>query len=142
MPKNFSYFHLDTVESTQVEALRLWQEKGFELCVSAKEQTAGRGRMQRPWSSLEGNLSFSLALTPSMEMLYSLGFLASLSIMRSIQRFMKKSDTSIVLKWPNDVLLDGAKCAGILIEYHQQPRESLVLGIGCLLYTSPSPRDS
>ncbi len=137
MLNNFLHFHEASVGSTQQEALRLWQECGSELYFSADEQTMGRGRMQRVWSSPVGNLSLSLALTPSRDLMYSLGFIASLSVLRAIQGFMAQSDGSIVLKWPNDVLLGGAKCAGILIEYHQHPCEALILGIGVNIRSVP-----
>ena len=93
--------------------------------------------MQRRWCSPKGNLALSLALNPDRDFLYCLGFLTSLSLALTIQSFMAQSETAIVLKWPNDVLLDGAKCAGILIEYHEQPCEALILGVGVNVCSAP-----
>lgn len=98
--------------------------------VFAEEQSAGRGRFGRQWLSPSGkNLYLTLIVHPSVPKLRRLGIVTPLAAARAIEEV-----TGLVpqIKWPNDVLLAGRKCCGVLIETEfagSQPRYALV-GIG------------
>jgi len=81
--------------------------------VIAGEQTAGKGRMKRTWLSPEGSVALSIILYPSMPHLPSLIMLASLAVVHSIEAV---TGLKPQIKWPNDVLVNGRKVCGILIE--------------------------
>ena len=102
---------LDKTESTNAEAL--CAEPPTWIC--AHVQTMARGRRGRRWCMPRGNFAASLALRPDLPTnraaLYS--FVASLAIHDVLSEL---TDRRIELKWPNDVLLDGGKVAGILLE--------------------------
>jgi BirA family biotin operon repressor/biotin-[acetyl-CoA-carboxylase] ligase len=84
--------------------------------VRADLQTRGRGRHGRAWQSLPGNL-FATTLVrprPGEGRAHELGFVAALAVREALASHAPRARLS--LKWPNDVLLGGAKCAGILLE--------------------------
>jgi len=81
--------------------------------VIASEQTAGRGRLKRVWLSPKGSLALSIILYPSVVYLPSLIMVASLAVVHSIEAVTGLKPR---LKWPNDVLVNGRKVSGILIE--------------------------
>jgi BirA family biotin operon repressor/biotin-[acetyl-CoA-carboxylase] ligase len=102
------------------------------LVVLAHHQTGGRGRLGRTWNDEpKANLLFSLLLRPSipLERFPLLAFYASLAVAEAIH-----SHTGITAdcKWPNDILLDGKKVCGILLESSQDKTRSpfAILGIG------------
>lgn len=107
----------DEIDSTLLEARRR-AERGEigPVWLTARVQTAGRGRRGRSWSSLEGNLMatylFATQRPPSEIAL--LGFAAGLAIAETLEESIGAGRVS--LKWPNDVLVDGAKIAGILLD--------------------------
>jgi BirA family biotin operon repressor/biotin-[acetyl-CoA-carboxylase] ligase len=109
----------DVLGSTNAEALRLARqgERG-PLWITANRQTAGRGRRERSWISEPGNLYASLLLTaPSpAEHWPELSFVAALAIHDAIVEVAAELKSRLAIKWPNDLLLAGAKFAGILIE--------------------------
>ncbi len=81
--------------------------------IIAGEQTSGRGRVKRLWLSPPGNIALSLILYPDVSNLPYLIMIASLAVVRSIENVAGlKAD----IKWPNDILIDGKKVCGILIE--------------------------
>ncbi len=82
--------------------------------VLAEEQTAGHGRFGRAWVSTSGkNLYFTIILQPPLPRLRPLGIVAPLAVARAVQEVVGLDPR---IKWPNDVLLNGKKFAGILIE--------------------------
>ena len=81
--------------------------------VVAESQTAGRGRLGRNWVSREGNLYLSVVFRPTMQALPLLSILAGVAVTRAIR---KTTGLDPRIKWPNDVLIDGKKVAGILAE--------------------------
>ena len=81
--------------------------------VIAEEQTAGKGRMKRVWLSPRGSIALSIILYPGIVYLPSLIMLASLAVVRSIEAI---TGLRLQIKWPNDVLINGKKVCGILIE--------------------------
>ena len=107
----------DTIGSTSSEAMERGRASDAgRLWVVAKEQTAGHGRRGRLWQTPRGNLAVSLLLVlpEGGTQAATLGFAAGLAVKQAIGRCC--SEDSLRLKWPNDVLIDGAKVAGILLE--------------------------
>ena len=93
------------------------------------EQTGGRGRLKRAWLTPEGNIALSIILYPDISCLPSLIMLASLAVVHSIE---ETTDLKSQIKWPNDVLINGKKVCGILIESDVQGNNVnyVVIGIG------------
>ncbi len=98
------------------------------LVLAAEEQTAGRGRMGRPWVSPPlAALTFSVLLRPASVPAARRGWLPLLAGVAVASALRSAAAVDARLKWPNDVLLDGAKVAGILAE---QSGDAVVLGAG------------
>lgn len=99
----------------------------------AEKQTAGRGRAGRSWvSPPDVNLYFTIILTPEPEDVRCLAYVAPLAIARAIEDVAAKKGVSLRpdLKWPNDVLTDGKKVAGVLIETTATAQGRLVALVG------------
>jgi len=134
LPPAYRLVALETCESTNSEAMRR-AEKGAEdgTLVWARRQTEGRGRRGRSWQCLAGNLFFSLVLRPecSPQQAAQLGFVAAVALGDAIGSVAPPM-IEVRFKWPNDVLLNERKGAGILLESKivDGAMDWLVLGIG------------
>lgn len=123
----------DETDSTNLQACRLGDEGAADgLVVIADRQSAGKGRMGRQWESPEGvNLYASILLRPAILPFEApkLTFLSAVAVCRAIQ---KSTGLQPTVKWPNDVLLNGAKVAGLLNEMSSETDRVnyVVLGIG------------
>src|SRR4051812_5602356 len=109
----------DTLPSTNAEALT--RARGGErgpFWITAARQTAGRGRRGNVWISEPGNLYASLLLTDAAPAAHlpELCFVVALAVRDAVADLAPRLASELKLKWPNDLLLDGAKLAGILIE--------------------------
>ena len=122
---------------------------------AALHQTSGRGRRGRPWHSVPGNLAASLLIVPdaSPERIATLGFVAGVALNRGLSAILPQGTfrigidgadgadgrSRIALKWPNDVLADGAKLSGILLEASKTPdgRSAIVVGCGVNVLAAP-----
>ncbi|MDX2073833.1 MAG: biotin--[acetyl-CoA-carboxylase] ligase [Alphaproteobacteria bacterium] len=138
-------YHLlsfDALDSTNEEAKRLARAGGAHgAVVWAKKQTGGKGRMGREWVSQEGNLFVSLLLKPEKPAaeLAQLSFVASIAVVEALAD-MFGSNHKLTCKWPNDVLLDGKKLAGILLESfpcEKDGKQWLVAGVGVNVDSHP-----
>ncbi|KKB09587.1 biotin--[acetyl-CoA-carboxylase] ligase [Devosia chinhatensis] len=146
----------DEIGSTNSEALAaasLGDPGG--IWFAARHQTAGRGRRGRQWHSVRGNLAASLLIVPDAapEQIATLGFVAGVALNRALAavlpqgRFRVGIDgmdgadgrSRIALKWPNDVLADGEKLSGILLEASKTPdgRSAIVIGCGVNVVAAP-----
>ena len=96
--------------------------------IVAKSQTGGRGRYGHSWFSPKGNLYMSAVLPEMGENSCFLAFVVALSVAQSLKEF------PIKLKWPNDVLLDKKKLAGILLE---KTDKGIIAGIGVNVISCP-----
>jgi BirA family biotin operon repressor/biotin-[acetyl-CoA-carboxylase] ligase len=143
LPAGYRLVSCDTVGSTNDEAKRLARAGTAESTVVwALRQTAGRGRRGRRWLSPAGNLYATFVLRPDAPPARAaqLGFVATLAIGEAL-RGMVPDPERIAYKWPNDVMIEGRKIAGTLIE--AEVGESgdltlLVVGIGINLAVAPS----
>lgn len=97
--------------------------------VMAETQTAGRGRYGRTWQSPKGNLYMSLVLPDMGKNTPYIAFLTAVAVADSLPDF------NVSLKWPNDVLLDGKKLAGILVE---KVGDKVIVGIGMNIISNPT----
>src|SRR6266705_1290817 len=106
-----------TSTNSEVLALARAGERG-PLWVTADRQSAGRGRRGRAWVSEPGNLYASLLLTAQVGPARwpELSFVAALAVHDAVAEIAKAIRPRLAIKWPNDLLLSGAKFGGILIE--------------------------
>lgn len=142
LPPPFHVAAYETIGSTNDEAKRLAHQGAAEgLIVWALQQNAGRGRRGRAWVSPPGNLYMSLVLRPRRRAAVAaqLGFVAALGLGEALGE-LAPMDIDIRHKWPNDLLANGKKIAGILLETEMvagdQP-DFVVMGVGINLASSP-----
>ena len=134
LPGRYSLVALDSVDSTNEEAKRRAARGAADgSIVWAGRQTAGRGRRGRSWASEPGNLYTSVVLRPrcSAATAMELTFVAALGVLDAVAAFLPKA-RRIQVKWPNDVLVEGRKIAGILLESSvtQGGIDWLTIGVG------------
>ena len=142
LPSSFTLVAHETLGSTSDEAKTLAASGApAGTVVWALTQTGGRGRLDRTWSSPRGNLFSSFLLRPEAPPAQAaeLGFVAALAVADAVSSFVRQPD-HVRLKWPNDVLVDGAKIAGILLEARSASSglvDWVVLGIGINVVAAP-----
>ncbi|MCF1709576.1 biotin--[acetyl-CoA-carboxylase] ligase [Tabrizicola sp. J26] len=133
---------LPSVDSTNAEAARLAAEMAGPCWVLGLEQTGGRGRRGRPWVSPKGNFYATLLMHPTEapDVVALRSFAAALALRDALVGITGLPD-AFQLKWPNDVLLNGGKLAGILLESAGQGGRvgHLAIGIGVNLISAPDP---
>jgi len=141
LPHPFRLVAYETIGSTNDELRRLAREGAGEgLVVIAGQQTAGRGRRGRAWISPPGNLYSSTLIRPdcAVAVAAQLGFVAALGVTGAIGELAPGID--LRCKWPNDVLADGKKISGILLETEMVAGDKpdfVILGVGVNLASSP-----
>lgn len=135
----------DVLDSTSEEVRRQAEAGAAEgLAVLARRQTAGRGRRGRAWTSSEGNLFLSVLLRPRATPAEAarLSFLIAVALAEAVDLADPALQPKITCKWPNDVLLGGAKLAGILLESRTAATggglDWVIVGIGVNLAHFPS----
>jgi BirA family biotin operon repressor/biotin-[acetyl-CoA-carboxylase] ligase len=134
----------ETLGSTNAEALERARlgERG-PLWITARSQTAGRGRRGSQWVSPPGNLYASLLLSePSpADRAPQLSFVAGLALHDAIAVCAPQLGPHLNVKWPNDLLVRQAKTAGILLEGESEPRFTVVIGFGVNCAAHPDDTD-
>ncbi|WP_227270300.1 biotin--[acetyl-CoA-carboxylase] ligase [Roseobacter weihaiensis] len=139
-PEGYGRIVLSSVSSTLDEALGRATDQPVPFWLLAHHQTAPRGRRGRPWSMLAGNFAATLmqpaAPTPALSALRS--FVMSLALHRAFVEVTGQPQ-AFALKWPNDVLLNGGKVAGILLE-SSGSTGALAIGVGVNLAAAPAPQ--
>ena len=127
--------HCDVVSSTNSEALaRAHAGDPGPLWITARAQTHGRGRRGRTWTSPPGNLYATLLLRDPAPAAAApqLSFVAALAVHDAVRAAAGRHLVSLVLKWPNDLLCNNGKLAGILIEGEGRPLAVAVgIGVNC-----------
>jgi BirA family biotin operon repressor/biotin-[acetyl-CoA-carboxylase] ligase len=137
MTDPFTVTHHEKIGSTNDEARRLAQEGAPNgTVVHADEQISGRGRLSHTWFSPPGNLYLSILLRTGQPAARTgeLSFLAAIAVADTVETLLPRQIRTM-LKWPNDVLVNGAKIAGILIE---QVDDATIIGIGLNVLQAPS----
>jgi BirA family biotin operon repressor/biotin-[acetyl-CoA-carboxylase] ligase len=142
LPPFFRAIHLQCVDSTSDEMKRLAERGADEgTLVWADEQTGGHGRLGRRWISPPGNLYVSILLRPAATATQSvqLTFVTAVALADVIAAVLPPS-RRVGCKWPNDVLVDGRKVSGILLESQSKPDgtlAALVIGVGVNIGSHP-----
>lgn len=139
-PKGYGLHVVQEVDSTLNEASRIAPTAQGPVWIMAHHQTAARGRRGRAWANPKGNLAATLLLRPqgSPEQAALRSFVAALALFDACVAVTGRA-AGLSLKWPNDVLLNGGKLAGILLESTGQGRgvSHLAIGIGVNLTEAP-----
>ncbi len=141
-PDGYGKRVLASIDSTNAEAARIADHLAGPEWILALEQTAGRGRRGRAWVNPAGNFAATLVLhpteTPDVVALRS--FVTSLALYDAFATVTGRPG-GLSLKWPNDVLLNGGKVAGILLESVGMARDirHIGIGIGVNLKQAPVP---
>jgi len=122
-------FH-DTIGSTNARARDLADDGASNMVVLADEQTGGRGRLDRSWSSPSGGIWLSILVRPNLPPTQAPAFTLAAAV--ATTRAVREAGVEATIKWPNDVLVGERKVAGILTEMEgEADRVSwLVVGIG------------
>lgn len=128
--------HYEQIDSTNTEARRLLTADPREpLLVTAVEQTAGRGRQGRDWHSPVGGAWMSVAWpTRRPAAAYAaVSLAAAAAVLRAVRGLAARAPERFEVKWPNDVLVDGRKVAGILCEQRLGggvQLDAVIIGVG------------
>lgn len=136
-PDGYGCIELQSIDSTLDQARRIAPDLSGPLWIFAHEQTAARGRRGRAWVFPKGNFAGTLVLPnagePARAALRS--FVTSIALYDALVA-VTDQPKGFALKWPNDVLLNGGKLAGILLE--GLPNSGLAIGVGVNLASAPN----
>ena len=137
----FRHLHRDSVGSTNTDLIELAHNGDpGNLWLTAGEQVTGRGSRGRNWVSVSGNLYSSLLLIEPSDIrhFHELTFVAAVALRNALTR-MSGDKLKFQVKWPNDVLCEGKKCTGILLEAGRFAKVSyVVIGMGTNVSIFPS----
>ena len=143
-PAGYGRIVLPEIDSTNAEAVRRADTLDAPTWILALRQTAGRGRRGRAWRDPGGNFAATLVMQPSGPPTDAAlrSFVAALALHDALVGLTGRAE-AFTLKWPNDVLLNGAKLAGILLESTAQGRglRHLAIGIGVNLRNAPPAQE-
>ena len=143
LPGGFRLHRFGSVASTNDEARQLARADAPDrTVVLAETQTAGRGRYSRQWESPRGNLYASYIFRPAVLPRHAgqIGYVAALAVHDTVVALTGRP-LAVTCKWPNDVLVDGEKVAGVLPESSigsDGGLEWIVLGIGLNIVSAPA----
>ncbi len=133
---------LDDIDSTNAEARRQAEAgNSGPIWIAARRQSSGRGRRGRAWSSQTGNLAATyLCVThaPPAEAAQT-SFIAALAVADLLDHYVPPA--CVTIKWPNDVLVEGRKISGILVESGPAPSGGLWLAVGIGVNLAHAPDD-
>ncbi len=139
-PENTDRIVLDEVDSTMAEAARRAGSLNRPTWIIARRQTAARGRRGRTWENPEGNFAATYVFRPGGNAASAAlrSFMAANAVFEALA--MKVDRDRLAVKWPNDLLLNGGKVAGILLEStgRNGSIDWLSIGIGINLVAVPS----
>ena len=136
---------LESVGSTNDEAFTQARDGDpGKLWITATSQSTGRARRGRNWVSEPGNLYASLLLIDPapMPQLATLPLVAALTVFRALKPLVSGSRNTIAIKWPNDILLNGAKINGILLESQSISDGRTAVVVGCGINCQSHPEDT
>ncbi len=133
--RNIQYF--DTIDSTNKKVKTIAETSSDGTVVISEEQTLGRGRLGRNWSSPKGkSLLISILIKPNIDpsKVSNITLVGAVALVKALEYF----DIEGLIKWPNDIIINGKKIAGILTELSAEINQVnyVVMGIGVNLYTN------
>ena len=125
-------YYFEEIDSTQNFAQQIALDKKEDgTIIIAERQTAGRGRLERKWTSPKGGIWFSVIIHPKFDVSTStlVPIAGAVALSKSIKSIL---DVDVSVKWPNDITMDGKKVAGMLVDASIQANniDYLILGIG------------
>jgi BirA family transcriptional regulator, biotin operon repressor / biotin---[acetyl-CoA-carboxylase] ligase len=132
---------LDSIDSTNLEAMRQARAGAAEgLCIVAREQTQGRGRLDRSWQSpKDAGLYFSIVLRPSLE-INSWPLITLMAALAVSDALLKACNLRLDIKWPNDLCANDRKICGVLAEtVDTEAGPAAIVGIGINLKADSLP---
>jgi BirA family biotin operon repressor/biotin-[acetyl-CoA-carboxylase] ligase len=132
------FIHFERIDSTNAEARRLAERGEWgPLWIWSDEQTGGRGRLGRTWVSEPGNLyvTYLFQTAAAVAAVAQVSFVAAIAVHELASNLLPEK--KFFLKWPNDVLMDGAKFCGILAEVVGTNPTRIALGCGINLAHAP-----
>lgn len=142
MPINWRFEHYQKVVSTQnyiFDAIAEGEEEGF--VVQALQQQGGRGRHGNQWSAPIGNIYISVLLRPKCDLADAgqLAFVTAVALSAALDDYIDPKKHKKTVKWPNDILINGVKISGILLESDIQNNtlNAINLGIGVNIFKAP-----
>src|SRR5437867_125639 len=124
--------HFDSIDSTNLEAMRQAKAGAPEgLCIVARQQTRGRGRLDRSWQSpKDAGLYFSIVLRPTLEV-NAWPLITLMAALAGSDALMKACGLRADIKWPNDLCVNERKLCGILAEaVETEVGQAAIVGIG------------
>ena len=142
IPSPYQLVQLGSVDSTNAEARRRAEDGALGgTVIWATSQSAGRGRRGRDWSSPQGGLYFSVLIRPDYPpaTIMQLGFVMANAIAGALKGVLP--DAAVQTKWPNDVMVDGKKISGMLLESESSNDNAVawvIIGVGINVETHPS----
>ncbi len=143
MKKKYNLINLKTVKSTNLEIKKMISSNIniSNLCLSADNQTDGYGRRNAKWFSYKGNIHLSILVKPkcSINEVNQLSFMTSITLGDTLKKI--KSNINIKYKWPNDILLNKKKIAGVIVEtssFVNKKIKWVIIGIGLNIKKSPN----
>lgn len=142
-PSGYRHIHFETIDSTNDEARRLAaMGDAGPVWITTDVQMAGRGRRGRVWVSPKGNLMSTLLLKPQRPVAEcaQLSFVSAVAAADTVAQFAP--DAEVRMKWPNDVLANGRKISGILLESASAGGEPYFLAIGIGINMAHFPLDA
>jgi BirA family transcriptional regulator, biotin operon repressor / biotin---[acetyl-CoA-carboxylase] ligase len=141
MPLNPQIVRFDSIDSTNLEAMRRAKAGAPEgLCIVARQQTNGRGRLDRIWQSpKDAGLYFSMILRPRLEM-SSWPLITLMTALAVCDALTKACALRADIKWPNDICANGRKLCGILVEtIETEGSAAAIVGVGINLAADSLP---
>lgn len=134
--QDFEIREFEILDSTNLHAKNIYKEVADKIVIVANKQTSGKGRAGKEWFSDEGNLFFSVIL--DVKKIHDLHLISLISAL-IISDICTLLGAKTQVKWPNDVLINGKKFCGILLE---KVAEKLIIGVGVNIISHPEYLDS
>lgn len=141
MPFHPQILRFDSIDSTNLEAMRQAKAGAAEgLCIVAREQTDGRGRLDRSWQSpKDAGLYFSIILRPGLAV-SDWPLITLMAALAVCDALLKACSLRADIKWPNDLCVNGRKLCGILAEtVDTEVGQAAIVGIGINLKANSLP---
>lgn len=135
----YKIIKFDTLDSTNLYLKQNYNQYDEFTVITTDNQTKGKGRMQRVWNSNKDDLTFSILLKPNIDSsnLPLISLITGASLCNVINKYIKSQ-----IKWPNDILVNSKKLAGILVEgIYSNKTDAIIVGIGINVNSVDFPSD-